>query len=67
MLDAFGPDLAKWPAPAADAAVALMAASTTAQDLFAARTADQAAREGDPAEPPEALIAKILKAPKDEA
>jgi hypothetical protein len=60
MLDALGPDLAAWPAPAADAAVALMAASPTAQDLFAAKTA----REGDSAELPAALIAKIPKAPQ---
>ena len=63
MLDAFGPDLANWPAPAAAAAVALMAASPAAQDLFAAKTADQPALEGDHA----ALIAKILKAPDSEA
>ena len=34
-LAALGPDLADWPAEAADEAVALMAADVQAQDLFA--------------------------------
>jgi hypothetical protein len=42
-LATLGPDLSRWPKAEADAAVALMAGSVEAQDLFAAATAEEMA------------------------
>jgi hypothetical protein len=57
LLDQHGPDLERWPAAAADAAVALMAASPEAQDLFVAAVAAQAPG----AEPdPQPLVGRVM-------
>ncbi len=45
LLAALGPDLADWPADAADEAVVLMAGEPQAQDLFARAVAETAPDE----------------------
>jgi hypothetical protein len=47
LLARHGPDLERWPAAAADAAVELMAISEDAQDLFAEATARQGEADHD--------------------
>jgi hypothetical protein len=46
-LSALGADLERWPPAEAEAAVALLAASEEAQDLFASATADDLLLFGD--------------------
>ena len=48
-LSALGADLERWPPAEAEAAVALLAASEMAQDLFARATADDLLLLGDTA------------------
>ncbi len=58
LLAALGPDLADWPADAADEAVALMAGEPRAQDLFARAVAETAR---DPAADISALVDRIVE------
>ncbi len=59
LLAQHGPDLERWPAEAADAAVELMAVSDDAQDLFAAATAGQGSEGAHDASP---LVERIMGA-----
>jgi hypothetical protein len=61
-LAALGADLAAWPAADAEAAIALMSASTTAQDLFAQRVGEDLRSAGAPEQDTTPLVEKILAA-----
>jgi hypothetical protein len=60
-LSSLGADLERWPPAQAEAAIALLAASETAQDLFARATADDLLLFGDPASEVEGLVDATLQ------
>jgi hypothetical protein len=59
-LASLGADLERWPAPEAEAAVALLAASDEAVDLFATATADDLSVFGDDVDRLDALVDQTL-------
>ena len=59
-LASLGADLERWPAPEAEAAVALLAVSDEAVDLFATATSDDLSLFGDDAGDLDALVDSTL-------